>query len=122
MYYAFIVNPAAGTGYSLTTMRKLEEILASRNIQYRVFQTERPGHATEIASELACNDEVKAVVTVGGDGTAGEVAAGLTGTGKAMGIIPVPSRSRTIRKKRLICCSPEILFRQIPVPLTKNSF
>ena len=88
MYYAFIVNPAAGTGYSLTTMRKLEEILASRNIKYRVFQTERPGHATEIASELACNDEVKAVVTVGGDGTAGEVAAGLTGTGKAMGIIP----------------------------------
>ena len=88
MYYAFIVNPAAGTGYALTTMKKLEEILTSRGVEYRMFQTENPGHATKIASELADDDQVMAVVTVGGDGTAGEVVAGLTGTGKAMGIIP----------------------------------
>ena len=88
MFYAFIVNPTAGTGFSLTTMQKLEGILASRGIEYRVFQTEKPGHATMIAAELSKNKEVLAVVTVGGDGTAGEVAAGLTGTGKPMGIIP----------------------------------
>ena len=88
MFYAFIVNPAAGTGFALTTMQDLEEQLASRNVEYRVFRTEAPGHATRLASELAGDRDVIAVVSVGGDGTAGEVAAGLTGTGKPMGIIP----------------------------------
>ena len=88
MYYAFIVNPAAGTGFALTTMEKLEEILRAKNTEYRVIRTERPGHGTEIAAELAKDDEITAVVSVGGDGTAGEIAAGLTGTGKPMGIIP----------------------------------
>ena len=88
MYYAFIVNPAAGTGFSLSVMQKLEETLSSGNIEYRIFRTERPGHATQIAAELASDAEIAAVISVGGDGTAGEVAAGLTGTGKTMGIIP----------------------------------
>ena len=88
MYYAFIVNPAAGTGFSLSVMQKLEETLSAENIEYRVFRTERPGHATQIAAELASESDIAAVVSVGGDGTAGEVAAGLTGTGKTMGIIP----------------------------------
>lgn len=88
MYYAFIVNPAAGTGYSLTTMKKLEGMLSARCVEYRVYQTERPGHATQLAADLASDPEAIAVVSVGGDGTAGEVAAGMTDTGKPMGIIP----------------------------------
>ena len=88
MYYAFIVNPAAGSGFALQTMRKLEEKLSAEQIPYRVFQTERPGHASQLAADMASDEEIKAVVSVGGDGTAGEVAAGLTGTGKPMGIIP----------------------------------
>ena len=88
MYYAFIVNPAAGTGFALATMEKLEGILREKNTEYRVIRTERPGHGTKIAAELALDNEITAVVSVGGDGTAGEVAAGLTGTGKPMGIIP----------------------------------
>ena len=88
MYYAFIVNPAAGSGFALTTMQKLEKRLTNLGIDFRVYKTQKPGHATEIASELAQDKEVTAVVSVGGDGTCGEVAAGLTGTGKAMGIIP----------------------------------
>ena len=88
MYYAFIVNPAAGTGFSLSVIQKLEETLSAGNIEYRILRTERPGHATQIAAELASDAEIAAVVSVGGDGTAGEVAAGLTGTGKTMGIIP----------------------------------
>ncbi len=88
MYYAFIVNPAAGTGFALKTMRMLEERLTADQIPYRVFQTERPGHASQLAADMASDEEIKAVVSVGGDGTAGEVAAGLTGTGKPMGIIP----------------------------------
>ena len=88
MFYAFIVNPAAGSGFALTAMQKLETVLRGKNIEYRIYRTERPGHGTEIASELSSDKDVLAVVSVGGDGTAGEVAAGLTGTGKPMGIIP----------------------------------
>ena len=88
MYYAFIVNPAAGTGFSLSVMQKLEKTLSAENVEYSILRTERPGHATQIAAELATDRNIAAVVSVGGDGTAGEVAAGLTGTGKAMGIIP----------------------------------
>ena len=53
MYYAFIVNPAAGTGFALKTMRMLEERLTADQIPYRVFQTERPGHASQLAADMA---------------------------------------------------------------------
>jgi YegS/Rv2252/BmrU family lipid kinase len=88
MYWAFIVNPIAGTGYALKAMKNLEEQLRQKGIEYKTFLTERPGHATQIAADLAGQDQVYAVVAVGGDGTASEVAAGLCGTGKPMGIIP----------------------------------
>ena len=88
MYWAFIVNPAAGNGFALKTMDSLEELLKKRKNEYRIYRTEYPGHATEIASRLAGQSGISAVVSVGGDGTAGEVAAGLCGTGKPMGIIP----------------------------------
>ena len=88
MYYAFIVNPAAGTGYALTAMQKIEETLRTKGVEYRVYRTERPGHGKEISAKLSADSDIRAVVSVGGDGTAGEVAAGLCGTGKPMGIIP----------------------------------
>lgn len=88
MVYAFIVNPAAGNGYALKTMERLKEKLETAGISYTVSLTERSGHATQIAAGLADDEKVDVVVSVGGDGTAGEVAAGLSGTGKTMGIIP----------------------------------
>ena len=88
MRFAFIVNPAAGNGYSLEIMQKLEESMKARGTEYSIYRTEKPGHGTELAAMLSDDSEISAVVSVGGDGTAGEVAAGLTGTGKPMGIIP----------------------------------
>ena len=88
MYRAFILNPVAGTGFSLKAMEGLEAAMREKNVEYRVFRTERPGHGTELAAKLASDPEVLAVAAVGGDGTAGEVAAGLCGTDKPMAIIP----------------------------------
>lgn len=88
MYLAFILNPVAGTGFSLKAMEDLEAAMREKNVEYRVFRTERPGHGTELAAKLASDPEVLTVASVGGDGTAGEVAAGLCGTDKPMGIIP----------------------------------
>ena len=88
MYYAFVVNPVAGNGYALLTMNRLEETLKTRGAEYRIFHTEKPGHATEIALRLSSDPEAAIVASVGGDGTAGEVAAGLVNTSKPFGIIP----------------------------------
>ena len=88
MLFAFIVNPVAGNGFSLQAMSTLEDILRERSIPFRVYHTQGIGHARDIAAELATDPDVSAVVSVGGDGTAAEVAAGLCGTAKSMGIIP----------------------------------
>lgn len=84
----FIVNPTAGSGYALTVMEKLENILKSRGADYAVFRTEHPGHATELARAAAAEKDVRAVISVGGDGTAFEVASGLAGTDMPLGVIP----------------------------------
>ena len=88
MFDAFILNPVAGNGFSVRIMGKIEAALREEKREYRVFRTERPMHASEIAEKLGRNDEVRAVASVGGDGTAFETANGLQGTGKPMGIIP----------------------------------
>jgi len=88
MNWAFIVNPVAGNGFSEQAFSQLEQRMKSEGIPYSVSRTGAPGEGTRIAAELARDDQVRAVISVGGDGTAGEVAAGLCGTGKPMGIIP----------------------------------
>ena len=88
MYEAFIVNPVAGTGFSLKTMAGIEKVLKEQNHPYQVFRTEYPGHATHLARTLADDPSIRAVISVGGDGTAFEVAAGLADSRKPMGIIP----------------------------------
>lgn len=84
----FIVNPAAGNGYALKIEKQLQEELTRRDLAYHFVHTEAPGHATELASAAAKQDECSGVISVGGDGTAFEVACGLMNTGVAMGIIP----------------------------------
>lgn len=85
----FIVNPAAGNQHALKVQAMLEQELSRRGIsEYRVFRTERPGHATELACAAVRHTDCTGVIAVGGDGTAFEVACGLMNTGIPMGIIP----------------------------------
>ena len=53
MYLAFIVNPAAGNGYALRVQENLETVLCEKGAEYRMFRTERRGHGTELAAQLA---------------------------------------------------------------------
>ncbi len=78
----FVVNPISGKRKGAN---RIAPFLRSRG--YEVFLTQYPGHAEEIAR----NTEADVVVAVGGDGTVNEVARGLTGTGKTLGIIPCGS-------------------------------
>ena len=75
----FVVNPISGG----KSKKRILSKLAGRNVVY----TEYPGHATEIARDT----DAGIVVAVGGDGTVNEVARGLIGTDKILGIIPCGS-------------------------------
>lgn len=77
----FIVNPKSGNGRKSSMITRLEKM------GYDVVCTGYPGHAEQIARETTA----KVVVAVGGDGTVNEVARGLVGTDKILGIIPCGS-------------------------------
>ena len=77
----FIINPISGKGKK----RKIADKLSAKG--YKVVFTEYAGHAEQLAREAA----ERIVVAVGGDGTVNEVARGLIGTDKALGIIPCGS-------------------------------
>lgn len=77
----FIVNPISGHG------RKKRIISHLKEAGYKVACTEYAGHAEKLARET----DAKTVVAVGGDGTINEVARGIFGTGKTLGIIPCGS-------------------------------
>ena len=73
-----VANPAA-----TTTTRKVRDVLVralSTQLQVDVAETERRGHARDLAAQAAA-DGVDVVVTLGGDGTVNEAANGLLAAG-----------------------------------------
>ena len=89
MKLLFIINPIAGTGNTRDAIPIIDKFCSSRNIEYAVYQTKKPGEATQVVRD-ACK-EYSAVIAVGGDGTVLEVTNGLTGTGIPLGILPLGS-------------------------------
>lgn len=77
----FIVNPTAKNGYSLQIWNELEQMLNNKGVSYTVYFTEYPGHAGELAKEIA--DSLAGVpgliAVVGGDGTLHEAVNGIIG-------------------------------------------
>lgn len=87
MKLAAIVNPIAGNGQGKKTGEVLKKLLNAAGIDCSFYYTERPAHATELTKQ-ALAEGADTVLSVGGDGTAFEVACGLMYTERAMGIIP----------------------------------
>ena len=88
----FIINPISGKG----NRQKFVAMLRERGLDYVL--TSAAGEAEVIARETPR----QTVVAVGGDGTLNEVARGLLGTGKTLGIIPCGSGdglARVMRKE-----------------------
>ena len=80
----FIANPLSG---GIDKKKLLGQVERTIRHPYEVAFTERPGHATELARK----SDADIVVAMGGDGTVNEVASGLIGTDKVLGIIPCGS-------------------------------
>lgn len=83
----FIVNPIAGGKDKKAILEKVIGALDPDCFSHEVRYTEYAGHACTIAEEA----DADIVVAIGGDGTQNEVARGLVGSGKRMGIIPCGS-------------------------------
>ena len=77
----FIVNPISGKG------RKERIVTFLKKEGCRIVFTEYAGHAEVLAREAT----EKVIVAVGGDGTVNEVARGIIGSDKILGIIPCGS-------------------------------
>lgn len=78
-----ILNPAAGRA----TVGRIAQAMAVLGHEATLIRTESPGHATRLAAQ-AVRDRVGLVVAAGGDGTIGEVAAGLLGSESTLGLLP----------------------------------
>ena len=77
----FIINPISGNGRK----KDIISLLEAEGLKYVI--TKAGGEAEEIAR----NCDESTIVAVGGDGTVNEVARGLLGSDKTLGIIPCGS-------------------------------
>lgn len=83
----FIVNPISGTHNKEHIIKLIDEKIDKDQYDYEIRNTERAGHAVDIAAEAA-EEKVYAVIAIGGDGTINEIARSLIHTETALGIIP----------------------------------
>jgi diacylglycerol kinase (ATP) len=79
-----IANPASRRGQGL--LAAAERAFSKAGVECVVARTEYPGHAGNIAYER--HADFDAVFSLGGDGTAMEIAGALAGTGKMVGALP----------------------------------
>ena len=77
MHY-FIVNPKSSSGKGLRIWKHIEKALSEKQIAYRVYFTNRPGHASILSKKISGEHAPCTIIAVGGDGTANEVIDGLT--------------------------------------------
>ena len=67
--WACIVNPVAGNGYAAKNMNLIQSRVNEIDSKAPVLLTDKPGHATNIASELL-DEGYDTILVAGGDGTA----------------------------------------------------
>lgn len=68
----FIVNPRSAAGATLRRFERIRAQFAARLPHLEVWLTHAPGHATELARQ-AVRENVRTLISVGGDGTNNEV-------------------------------------------------
>ncbi|MEX0966875.1 MAG: diacylglycerol kinase family protein [Bacteroidia bacterium] len=106
----FISNPISG-GRSKSGLRDvIKKQLWKERFKGEITETERPGHATELAAGAVAAG-FDSVVACGGDGTVNETAASLTGTDVKLGILPFGSGNGLARHLKIPLSIPQALQR-----------
>lgn len=83
----------AGKGKGGKILHRLKFEITKRQLDAEILISEKPGHATHLAATTTS----AVVVAVGGDGTINEVANGLIGSSKVLGILPSGSGNDLIK-------------------------
>ena len=86
MKIRFIINPISGTG----KQKGIEKFIIKHLENFEIIYTQKAGDATRISKEAA-NDNIDAIIAVGGDGTVNECLNALVNTNTALGVIPCGS-------------------------------
>jgi YegS/Rv2252/BmrU family lipid kinase len=90
MPHAFIVlNPVSGIGNIDTFRQKLGSHFSQAGWTYSLYVTTGQEKVKEVVCNALAQDPVDMVVACGGDGTIGQVAAGLVGTEIPLGTVPL---------------------------------
>ena len=97
-----VANPAAGFSPDRNTLSRVVKAFRRADPRSEIdwVRTAGPGDARRMAA-VAAESGLDLVLSVGGDGTAHEVANGLIGTGTAMGVIPVGTMNLLARVLRI---------------------
>ena len=83
----FLVNPASANGATGRKWPGLRRRAEALGLAGEVRLSERPGHLTELAAEVAAEGGL--IVVVGGDGSLNEVVNGATGHDAEIAVIPL---------------------------------
>ena len=104
---ACIVNLLGRDGRCGKAWPRIEALIQAEGMEYEVLFTEGPGHAAVLAASLRERDDLDLVVAVGGDGTVHEVASGIRGSDRTLGIIPMGSGNDFARGHGIPLLDPE---------------
>jgi diacylglycerol kinase (ATP) len=85
----FIINPHSGAKKKTDVPQLIHQYVDKAKYEHEIVWTNAPKHGTELSKESASSFDV--VVSAGGDGSANEVAAGISGSNASLGIIPMGS-------------------------------
>jgi len=88
--FDLILNPHAKGGKASKYVGRLEELLKTKGVSFKIHETTKPKEATEIAKKLSASGATD-IVAVGGDGTVHEVLNGIDCEKVNFGIIPLGS-------------------------------
>lgn len=90
--YLFLLSRGAGRGKSIRYVQEIRQIFSQAGLEenLQIRMSEHAGHVQELAAEFAAEHADSGIVySCGGDGSLGEAAQAILGTGCALGVIPL---------------------------------
>lgn len=96
--YLFIINPRSGGGAGGRTWHTVEGLMKERNLPYRALFTHSANGAEALVhSTLTHNEDWKAAIVIGGDGTLHSILGAMRGKDLPLAVIPAGSGNDTAR-------------------------
>ncbi|WP_317935145.1 diacylglycerol/lipid kinase family protein [Sporosarcina aquimarina] len=95
--YAIIVNPSSGRGKGVQLFRQVEQELCIANIAYRTLLSDTKETSVLFVEKLMKTENLKGIVVIGGDGTAGSIVGVASRWNLPVAILPAGSGNDTAR-------------------------